>query len=1032
MRIVAPLVFNVLFLTSAGTYAQVTLNSNPTRVIGQLQLGASAQNLVEGRELSSPQGIAIDTAASPPVLYVADTGNNRVLAWRNASSFANGAAADFVIGQRDRMSTQPQGPGSAFSVGLSSPTGLAVKNGDLYVVDSGNNRVLRYPKPALQPDTFPDLVIGQPGFNTRAPNNGGVSAASLSFINQDGNPVRGWAAFDSGGNLYISDAGNRRVLRYSAAATAANVPNGPAADLVLGAPDFTTISRQMDSSDPQTMLARDKFFQPAGIVVDGAGNIYVADYDWQRRGAGRALVFTGALFNGVSATRIMGIAQRSQQNPSQPAPGTERTVLLQPEGVFLVGDRLAVVDVLTSRVLIFDPLSQWPAESVTFSPAAVNVLGQGDYTTLLPNRGRPEPAQNSLAFPVAAAASSTEVFIADSANNRVLVFSRDNMGPNASASRVLGQEGFQYNAPNLIQGREFNFLTQTRRGVVSDAGIVVDTRGATPYLYIADTYNNRVLGFRDARRVRAGDRADLVIGQPDAFRSLCNYPSGDPQKPTDTGLCAPVGLALDEQGNLYVADSGNGRVLRFPRPFAQQTQRADLVLGQLGMTVRIADASSRTMAAPYGLAFLPNQGLLVSDLVHNRVLFFAGSAANLVSSQAAAKVFGQPDFVSTSGGSTDNRMSGPHHIAIDDSGRLYVTDSDNQRVLIFSGVAAAASSDARAAAVLTASLRGAPLRGPHGVFVSPATGEIWVAEAGNDRVVKYPSFDGLPLAQFLPSDTQVLDASLPAAITLDAYGALLVADGRNRVAFYFPGMVAVNGANFLADRPLAPGAIASIFPISQAQRFSESTRAFNELPTPLPLPTELADVQVLINDQPARLYFVSPGQINFLVPMKAPSSGTVDLEVIRRSTGQTLAAGPVQMGEASPALFTAGSAGGQVAALNQDSTINSPSNPAARGTVISLFATGQGFVDNAPEDGAPAQGLIPTREKPRVIMGAAFVNDDDIQFSGLAPGFVGLWQVNVRIPQTVAPNNAVVVVLVHKGIASGNAGQIRTTIAVKQ
>src|SRR5215471_7863900 len=80
----------------------VPLNPVPARIVGhslpeQLNVNSINPNLVEGREIWSPQGIALDTSVTPPILYVSDTGNNRVLAWKNAASLTNGQAADLVI-----------------------------------------------------------------------------------------------------------------------------------------------------------------------------------------------------------------------------------------------------------------------------------------------------------------------------------------------------------------------------------------------------------------------------------------------------------------------------------------------------------------------------------------------------------------------------------------------------------------------------------------------------------------------------------------------------------------------------------------------------------------------------------------------------------------------------------------------------------------------------------------------------------------------------------------------------------------------
>jgi len=236
------------------------------------------------------------------------------------------------------------------------------------------------------------------------------------------------------------------------------------------------------------------------------------------------------------------------------------------------------------------------------------------------NRGLAEPRSISFSFPTFALATSNELFVVDAGNNRVLVFPTSGLGPNSSATRVLGQDDFTFGAPNLLEGREMNFSLV---GGDANGGVLVDTVASVPHLYIADANNNRVLGFFDARKVRPGDKADLVIGQPDFQRALINYPTNDASKPSAQSLYLPIGLALDAVGNLFVADTGNGRVLRFPKPFDQSPANfpsADLVLGQSGFNSSVTDPTQRTMHSPYGLAFISDGGLLVCDSLHNRVL----------------------------------------------------------------------------------------------------------------------------------------------------------------------------------------------------------------------------------------------------------------------------------------------------------------------------------------------------------------------------------------------------------------------------
>ncbi len=1062
----------VVFASASSVRAQVPLNPNPARVLGQPQLTLTtfSPNFVEGREFFAPQNLAADTSVSPPILYVADTGNNRILAWRNSSQFRNGQPADLVIGQPDKYTTLPGGPGTSYIVGFKSPTGLAVdKNGNLYVVDSGNNRILRFPTPFSNSNLLPDLVLGQTNFSSNSANQGNQLTASTIALSGTNTALAAGLVFDGQGNLWFADAGNRRILRYPSGSLVAG-NNAAPADMVIGQVDFTSTVTPPPANS-SGVLVKDRFSQPQSLAIDPSGNLFVTDPS-----LGRVLAYPAPLQSGMSASRVLGVLVVGATRPSPTVVG--QIDLTTPTGVFVIGDNVAVVDSFASRILVFPPLSQWGQETTTLpSPAATAVIGQyGDFS-LTPgntgtvnsslNAGRTSPTASTFAFPANALMVGSELFVADTGNHRVTVWPQQN-GSFTAATRVLGQDGFQSNAINLIEGKEFSFvrpaspfgatnatvtdagypvdlkLTQYAGGFPADAAIVVDQASDPPHLYIADPYNNRVLGFRDVRTIKAGARADLVIGQPDMSNSVCNYPNNDADRPSAGSLCRPSGLAIDSAGNLWVADSGNGRVLRFPSPFANPTSlpQADVVLGQSNFTTKIALPSNSTMAYPYGLAFEGNNGLFVSDPAFNRVLYFPTTNGTFTSSdngRPALKVFGQPDFSSTgtatSGSPEDNRMTSPHHIARDTDGRLYVADTGNSRVLIFGQTGSVPNADAHAVVILQGSTRN-----PRGIFVSSQTGEIWVTDTAGGHVAHYPKFDSLPLNSFA-SDLQITTRTNPLAVAADQYGDLFVADAGSRVTIYYPGVIAVNGASFLPGRALAPGVVASICPVPTSTQvcqpgdptqFGSNTQVFNELPNPVPLPTSLAGLSVLINGQAAPLYFVSPRQINFLMPSSAPTGGTVDLQVIQNSTGQILGSGTVAMNVASPGLFAADSTGtGQVAALNEDNSVNSSGSPAPRGSVIQLFATGPGSVSGGPADGDVATGQVNTASQPRVIVGTDFVPPENIQYSGLAPNLIGVWQINVKIPDNVAPSNQVVVVVVYQSIPSNDASRVRTTIAVK-
>ena len=251
------------------------------------------------------------------------------------------------------------------------------------------------------------------------------------------------------------------------------------------------------------------------------------------------------------------------------------------------------------------------------------------------------------------------------------------------------------------------------------------------------------------------------------------------------------------------------------------------------------------------------------------------------------------------------------------------------------------------------------------------------------------------------------DATLPAVSPrsgfVDQYDNLLVADGINRLLYFAPQIAVVNAANYIVGRPLAPGAFAALFPSISTNVIANGTQ--NNSGT-YPLATTLADTQVLVNGSPVPLFYVSPGQINVPLSLNLPTSGTFNLQVIRQSTGQIYGSAELALASASPGLFSADASGsGEIVALNQDNTQNSPSNPIPRGQVLQIYATGQGPVSNPPADGTASTGQVPTAATPEVILGTTFVPASNVQYSGLAPGLIGIWQINVQIPMTATNRN---------------------------
>jgi uncharacterized protein (TIGR03437 family) len=1001
----------LLFLLPAACFAQITYNSLPSRVLGSdsATLNNFNPNLVEGREFYAPQGIALDTSTTPPGLYVSDTANNRVLGFHSATSFANGQKADIVLGQPDFFTTLPSGPSQSTTAttSMTAPTGLAVDSqGNVYVVDSGNNRILRFPQPFVQTGAqTPDIAIGQASFTTNGANQGGISASTLAFTST-GAVFTAFIAFDATGNLWVADAGNNRVLRFNASvlATGTQAASGPSADLVLGQPDFVS-NGYTPPGNPATSTTA--FTTPTGIAFDTAGRLFVEESIATRRG--RILVWTPPFVSSQAAKRILGV-----DTSFPPPPAVGPTQLAQsPGGLFAIGNGIGVADTNDSRILVFPPVEQW-TPNTTFQTATA-VAGQFNFFTGSVNQGLPVPSAGTLALPNAAVSFNSELYVADSGNNRVVVMpqSEDSFEP---ATRVLGQDAMNLNSPNLVEGREFDFQSLVTGSV--DAGIAIDMTSSPPHLYVADTYNNRILGFSDLRKIATGAKADIVIGQPDFQRTLINYPSNNPTAPNSSGLSLPIGLAVDPQGNLYVADTGNSRVLRFPAPFANSTagipEQADLVLGQAGFTAtRITDPTNRTMAAPYGLAFAYAGGLMVSDVGLNRVLYFGVLPQNLTSGMAATGVLGQPDFTSAGSGSGPGQLNLPHHISIDTDDRLYVADTGNGRVSIFNH-GPTSPPGTPAAYFLTQGLAS-----PRGVYISPVSLQIWVTDPVAGAAIRYPAFNQLIEVNGAPNGG-IIDAR-PVAVVEDIWGNVYLPDGISRVPVFYPALAPINAANFLQPRVLAPGMIAAMFSQGYQNQFGgQATQS-----STLPLPTTLNGIQVLFNGAAVPLFYADPNQINFQVPIGAPQSGTANMQVVEAATGRLLGDTTVVMNAALPGIFTqAGNGIGAAVAINQDNTLNTQNNPAVQGSIITIYGTGQGFIAGAPPDGNVLNKPLPTPVNPLVIIGFGPVPDANIKYSGLSPALVGVWQLNIQIPDSVItlPDNPTQIILILDNVPSGGAG----------
>ncbi len=258
-----------------------------------------------------------------------------------------------------------------------------------------------------------------------------------------------------------------------------------------------------------------------------------------------------------------------------------------------------------------------------------------------------------------------------------------------------------------------------------------------------------------------------------------------------------------------------------------------------------------------------------------------------------------------------------------------------------------------------------------------------------------------------------LNADFPANFSSDATRPERVSDHDAPVAYIslaataprlFPAGV-TQSATFIPG-PVSPGGIVTFFgsTIGPANLATLQLTADKQYVT-----TTLASTRVLFDGVAAPLIYVQAGQTSAIVPFGVSASTTTQVEVEYNGARTNRITLPVTA--ATPGIYTLNSSGaGQGAILNQDGSVNGTSAPAARGTIAVLFASGAGLFTPAATDGkvATADGSRPVAPITATIGGVPA----EVKYAGPAPGMVtGVLQVNLVVPATVTPGDAVPVVL---------------------
>ena len=573
----------------------------------------------------------------------------------------------------------------------------------------------------------------------------------------------------------------------------------------------------------------------------------------------------------------------------------------------------------------------------------------------------------------------------------------------------------------------------TEAGLFDVSGVAVDERGN---VYIADMDNYRV------RKVDTTGKISTVAGNGNF-----GY-TGDNVTATQTALASPAAVAVDVAGNIYIADLFNSRIRKVSPQGVITTFAGVGIAGYNGDGGQAAQAMIDT---PEGVAV---------DRLGN--VYIADSASSVVRRVAPNGVIttfagtGQDGFSGDGGPPTQAQLSSPRGVAAGADGTVYIGDAGNDRIRqvtpngVITTVAGNGQTGYNGDGISSTQ---ASFFEPVGLAADPF-GSVYIADSINDRIRMLKSAQ----LQFFGLSRYVLPTGASQTINIIGSG-------------FENSMVAINGqavsstldagsGNLAVIVPLsfltAPGALS--FQVTKAQSQTPAERRIivaaqsqlNGVPSAtvsaasfqqgasaeaigamfgtrlatqtgfasaIPLPTSISGTSVLVNGIASPLFFVSAGQVNYQLN-KELSTGAIASVVTVAGDGM-VSQGQIQILTEAPGIFTANATGkgGPAAVWTLDGisffAVSNPDGsprPLPAGSIVVLFGTG---IRNTPASN-PTDGNG-VAESLRVNLGGAIVTP---AFAGPQGGFVGLDQINMPIPASLAGTGRIDAVLIVNGRAA--------------
>lgn len=709
---------------------------------------------------------------------------------------------------------------------------------------------------------------------------------------------------------------------------------------------------------------------PYGLALDTQGNLYIADL-------GNARVRRVSADGNITTVAGGGALPAGGANN-----GTVATMLAlqSPRNLaFDASGNLYISDFGAAQVYQVSP----QGSLVTFAGTGVAGASGDNGAAILAQLNHPA----GLAFDAKGA-----LYIADSGNHLVR---RVAQGLITSYARASTPTGLAFDGSGNL------YIADTSAGdiaVIPAAGTASPI--AVPALDVAYSSGMGLYASTGTLVVAAAAKVPVAVAGGG------NLAHGDNGPATLARLNHPAGVSTDAAGNIYIADRDNNRIRQVAPSGTITTIAGTGVAGNSGdggaaiaaelnqpASVTV-DASGNLYIADTGNARVrkvtPDGNIAAAtDLgLISPVYAIADSSGTLYIADAGAGKI----LTAGSNGVPATLVSGltsPRGLALDGQGNLYFTDAGAARVASLSPGG-------------TVTSIGSGWNVPRGVAVDSA-GNVWVADTGLQQIIQVGAGGG----------TTVIAGSGTAGFSGDG-GAAATA----QLGFPWDIALAAGGVALIADlennriRSLTPPAAAT-----QTQTSSATTSGAASPATPVPgdvtivnaasfvpgpvapdmllliqgsglSPTQIPDTTIAFGSNPARIISADASGIEVLAPAVIAGSTSVPIEILYQNA--VIASVPVAVASEAPGLFT-GSAG-QAAANNSDGSVNSQANPAARGSIVALYGTGLGI---AGDPVTVSIGNYPAQ----------------VLYAGPAANYPGLFQINAQVPSGYAPTGDLPVVV---------------------